>query len=235
MLRILSLEHARGDGPGKILSWVTRRGHALQRVLLHEGHVFPPQKAFDFLIVLGGPMSIYQHTQYPWLAPEKEFIRTAAEARKPILGICLGAQLLADVLGGVVVRNPEREVGWWPVTFIERGGPFAAFPETLTPCHWHNDTFTLPPDAMHVASSAACQNQAFRIGDRLVGLQFHLEIGRIEANELAHANPDDLKPAPFVQSAAQLLNPPPETADLEPALDSLLDALAACVTVRSVR
>src|SRR6187402_1606771 len=174
--RIVTLEHFRADGPGKILDWVKERGHDLQRVFVDEGHALPQMDSFDYLIVMGGPMNIYQHRDHPWLVPEKAFIRAAADTGKSVLGICLGAQLLADVMGGKVMQNPEREIGWWPVRFLARPGPFAAFPAELACCHWHGDTFELPPGALHLAESDACKHQAFIIGDRLVGLQFHIEV-----------------------------------------------------------
>ena len=171
-------------------------------------------------------MNIYQHRDHPWLVPEKNYIRAAADAGKPVLGICLGAQMLADVMGGKVMQSHEREIGWWPVRFLARPGPFAAFPGELTPCHWHGDTFNLPSGAIHVAESDACKNQAFLIGDRLVGLQFHIEVGQIDVRDLAGALPDDLAAARYVQSPADLLRPPLREAELDAALYSLLDALA---------
>lgn len=226
MLRILSLEHFRADGPGKILGWIEQRGHTLQRVFLDEGQLPPALEAFDLLIVMGGPMNIYEHEQHPWLVLEKQFIRDALDAGKPFLGVCLGAQLVADVLGGKVTRNREREIGWWPVHFGKRPGPFAEFPETLEAFHWHGDTFSLPPGAEHLASSEACDEQAILVGDRIVGLQFHIEVWNVESQDLMNACPDDLRPARYVQTPAQILAPPPGTAALEPALFSLLDYLA---------
>ncbi len=227
MLRIVSVEHFRADGPGKILGWIESRGHSLQRVFLDAGHPLPALEDFDFLIVMGGPMNIYQHEEHPWLVEEKAFIRAAVDAGKPILGVCLGGQLLADVLGGKVTRNRERELGWWPVHFTSRPGPFAEFPEHLMAFHWHGDTFSIPPGAQDLASSEACNTQAFLYGDRLVGLQFHIEVWNVESHELMQACPDDLRPARYVQTPAQILAPPPETIALEPSLFSLLDALAA--------
>lgn len=234
MLRIVSVEHFRADGPGKILVWIESRGHSLQRVLLQEGQTLPPVEDFDMLIVMGGPMNIYEHEEYPWLVEEKEFIRAAVDAGKPMLGVCLGGQLLADVLGGKVTRNRERELGWWPVDFTGRPGPFARFPERLMAFHWHGDTFSIPPGAEPLAFSEACDTQAFLYKDRFVGLQFHIEVWNVEAHELMQACPEDLLPARYVQTPAQILAPPPETRELEPALFSLLDALAA-IAGRSVR
>lgn len=227
--RILTLEHFRADGPGEILGWVARRGHALQRVYWDEGQKPPAHDGYDFLIVMGGPMNIYEHDAHPWLIEEKQFLREAIAAGKPVLGICLGAQLLADVLGGKVTRNREKEIGWWPVQFTTRVGPLAEFPENLTVFHWHGDTFSIPPGAVPLATSEGCENQAFLKGDRLVGLQFHIEVGKVEALDLTSACAADLAPSHYVQTPEQILAPPPETEKLGAVLDGLLDALAGKV------
>jgi GMP synthase-like glutamine amidotransferase len=237
MSRIITLEHFRADGPGQILHWVERRKHKLRRVFLDEGHLLPAVDEFDLLIVMGGPMNVYEHKEHPWLFEEKAFLREAIAAGKPILGICLGAQLLADVLGGVVTKNREKEVGWWPVKFSVCPGPLASFPSELMAFHWHNDTFTIPTGAVHVASSEACGNQAFIYGDRVVALQFHIEISQLESGDLVNACPADLQPSAYVQTTSRILNPPPEAAALGPALDSLLDSLVVigAPTDRNVR
>ncbi len=124
-------------------------------------------------------MNVYEEAEYPWLAAEKAFIAAAIGAGKPVLGICLGAQLIAAVLGGTVSKGPQPEIGWYPVELTPAGRElplFAGFPDRFTALHWHGDTFSIPPGATHVASSAACANQAFAYdGGRVVGLQFHLE------------------------------------------------------------
>ena len=226
-MRIAILEHNRADGPGNIIPWADQRGHSLLRANLDLRAPLPALADFDFLIVMGGPMNIYQYRDHPWLVPEKEFLRATIAAGKPILGICLGAQLLADVLGGKVTQNAEREIGWWPVHFIARPGPLAAFPTELTVCHWHGDTFTLPPGAILAASSEACANQAFLHGDRLVGLQFHIELGARHVIELADAFPTDLTRSRWVQAREVVLAPPIEAEALDNALYGLLDAMVA--------
>lgn len=227
-MRIVTLEHSPCDGPGKILDWANFRGHTLNRVHIYRGDPLPSLDSFDFLVVMGGAMNIYQHRDHPWLIPEKTFIRSAIDAGKAILGVCLGGQLMADVLGGKVTRNPDFELGWWPVQFHERSGPFATFPKELTVCHWHGDTFAIPNGAQHAGSSPGCANQAYYIGDRLVGLQFHIELAPVHNAELA----DDLPPerGRYVQTADELLAAPVNEDALRNALHSLLDSLAAAVT-----
>ena len=226
MMRIHSIEHAPFEGPGRIAAWAAERGHTLARTALHDGDAPPSPEAFDLLVVMGGPMSIHEHRAHPWLPVEKLFLAETIRAGKPILGICLGAQLLADVLGGKVFQNPVKEIGWFPVRMLDRGAPFAAFPERLTVMHWHGDTFTIPEGARRVAESEACANQAFVHGDRVVGLQFHIELEKVGIEDLAAASLDEAGVAPFIQSREQLIAPPPESAGGGPALCALLDALA---------
>ena len=131
-------------------------------------------------------MNIYQHERHPWLVPEKALIRAALDGGKRALGICLGAQLLADVLGGAVTRNAESEIGWFPVTLTEAGRAvslLADLPDSFTAFHWHGDTYALPQNAESLAFSEACAQQAFSVDrGRVLGLQFHLEVTQANAN-----------------------------------------------------
>jgi len=226
-MRIHSLEHQPAEGPAKIADWAAARGHTLSRTALYAGEAPPALEAFDLLVIMGGGMNIYQHRDYPWLVPEKEFLRRAIAAGKPILGICLGAQLLADVLGGKVYQNPEKEIGWFPVRFLDRVAPFAAFPETMNVMHWHGDTFELPPGARLIADSTGCARQAFVWGDRVAGLQFHLEMGAVNVADLANVSAEDLTPGRFVQSAAELVETPADLPAAHASLFALLEELAA--------
>ena len=226
-MRIHSLEHAPFEGPGRIAAWAAERGHTLSRTALYDGEVPPTLDAFDLLVIMGGPMSVHEHRTHPWLPMEKHFLKTALAARKPVLGICLGAQLLADVLGGKVFQNPVKEIGWFPVRMLDRRAPFSAFPEMLTVMHWHGDTFTIPEGARRVAESDGCANQAFVFGDRVVGLQFHIELEKVGIEDLAAASQDEAGTAPFIQSREELLTPPPESSAGAGALYALLDTLAA--------
>ena len=225
-MRIHSLEHAPFEGPGRIATWAEERGHTLTRTAFHDGEAPPALDAFDLLVIMGGPMSIHEHRDHPWLPVEKHFLTEAIRAQKPILGICLGAQLLADVLGGKVFQNPVKEIGWFPVRMLDCAAPFGAFPERLTVMHWHGDTFTIPAGARRVAESDACANQAFIYGDRVVGLQFHIELEKVGIEDLSAASLDEAGTAPFIQSRGQLIAPPPESIGGKTALFALLDELA---------
>ena len=138
----------------------------------------PDVRRYHGLVVLGGPMSLSQTDRYPHLAVEIDAIRTALDASMPVLGICLGAQLLAGALGGRVFANPVKEIGWYGITPTPHGTVdplFCCFAGTEQIFQWHSDTFSLPHGAVHLAASAQCANQAFRFSDYAYGLQFHLE------------------------------------------------------------
>ena len=206
-MRIHWLQHVAFEGLGSIERWAREQGHALSCTRLFAGETQPPLDLFDLLIVMGGPMGVHDEEQYPWLQSEKVFLRLAMAAEKPVLGVCLGAQLLADVLGAEVTANKEKEIGWFPV---ERE---AAVPEQLagmlpvrqTVFHWHGDTFALPPQAIRLYSSAACVNQAFVYADRGIGLQFHLETTPASAASLVENCRPELVPAPWIQTEEEIL------------------------------
>jgi GMP synthase-like glutamine amidotransferase len=205
-LRVQWFQHVPFEGLGRIEPWLRMRGHTLACTAWHAGGSAPAPSSFDWLIVMGGSMNIYQHRDHPWLVEEKRAIGRALEAGKRVLGVCLGSQLIADVLGAKVFQNPEREVGWWPVHPVAKPAqsPFALeAPATLF--HWHGDTFSPPPGAVHIAASEGCAQQAFAVGPRVLGLQCHLEIGAPEARALASACAEDLRPGRYVQGAGELV------------------------------
>lgn len=174
--------------------WLASRGHMLTVTRWWNGEGAPVGDAFDALIIMGGPMNIYEHDAHPWLVAEKAAIGEAILTGKPVLGVCLGAQLIADVLGGTVTRNAEREIGWWPIRPIatEPEADGFALPAETTVLHWHGDTFSLPPGAVRLADSAACAQQAFVWGGRVLGLQFHIEMDAAAVETIAEGCADEL-------------------------------------------
>lgn len=184
-LRVQLFQHVAFEGPGSLAAWVRERGHVLSRTEFFSGDVLPDIKDFDWLVVMGGPMGVSDEASYPWLAAEKRLISEAIRQEKTVLGICLGAQLIASVLGASVYPNVQKEIGWYPLFLTPEGGKEPActcLGGAPTVFHWHGDTFDLPAGAVHLAYTDACRNQAFRYGKRVWGLQFHLEM---EAESLA--------------------------------------------------
>ncbi len=177
-LRIHYIQHVRFEGLGNIEPWAIARGHRLSLTRTFARDPFPTPDQYDWLIVMGGPMGACDDDRHVWMADEKATIRAAIDSGKCVLGICLGAQLIAHVLGARVYPGPEKEIGWLPITKSEAGRShplLGAMPDPFTVFHWHGDTFDLPAGATLLASSAGTRHQAFIHGDRVVGLQFHLE------------------------------------------------------------
>ena len=207
-MRVHWLQHAPHEDSGCIDPWLRAQGLRVSSTRLYAGEKLPRASAFDWLIVLGGPMNIYEHGRYPWLMAEKALIRDACVTKK-VLGICLGAQLLADVLGGPVTRNRCQEIGWFDVRLTSEASKsrvLEGLPSKFTPFHWHGDTFAIPPGATTLMKSDACVNQAFQVDQRLVGLQFHLEVRAADARRWLKV--DAPRPERYVQSAREMLRLP---------------------------
>ena len=176
-MKISVLQHAAFEGPGEIATWAARQGHATSVHHLYRGDALPRPDSFDLLVVMGGEMNIYQYRDWPWLRPERELIRSAMAQGKRVVGICLGAQLIADALGARVFQNTEIELGWMPVMWTDAvRASFPGLPNTATVLHWHGDTFELPAGATRLAASPACPEQGFLIENKCLALQFHMEV-----------------------------------------------------------
>jgi GMP synthase-like glutamine amidotransferase len=228
-MRIQVLQHVPFEGPAGIADWAAAHGHPLALTHLYRGDPLPAPDGFDRLVVMGGPMGIYDEQDHPWLGPEKAFLRAAIAAGKTIIGVCLGAQLLADVLGAPVYRNAHKEIGWLPIELTPEGlaDPiFGQLAPGLTVYHWHGDTFPLPPGALHLARSEGCEHQAFLYRGRVLGLQFHLETTPQSLAALVSNCADEIVPGPFVQDAATMLAADPAAyARIHAALFGVLDRL----------
>lgn len=203
------LQHVPFEGPGSIESWAINNGHTLTSTRLYAGEQLPALDRFDLLVVMGGPMSVHDVFEHVWLKAEKWFIRQVVDAGKPVLGICLGAQLLAEVLGASVSAGEQKEIGWFPLTL---DAEFAdsdfgqRLPRQFEGFHWHGETFSIPDGAQRIASSAACPNQGFISSDRLIGLQFHLETTRVSAESLIENSRDELVAGDYIQGEAEMLD-----------------------------
>jgi len=208
MAAIHWFQHVPFEGLGSMETWFNEQGHNLSCTKLWAGDTLPPLESFDALIVMGGPMGIYDHDEYPWLIDEKEFLAQVVARSIPTLGICLGAQLLADVLGAKVSANPEKEIGWFPVSRSENVPDFleSVLPEDMTVFHWHGDTFAIPDDAVSLYSSKACKHQAFLYKDHVLGLQFHLETTRESAAALIKNCRAELVQDSWIMTQQEMLN-----------------------------
>lgn len=208
MAEIHWIQHVHFEGLGSMETWFNDQGHNLFCTRLWAGDTLPVHDSFDALIVMGGPMGIYDHDEYPWLIDEKKFLSQVVERGIPTLGICLGAQLLADVLGTKVSANPDKEIGWFPVTRSENVPDFleSVLPEEMTVFHWHGDTFGIPDNAVSLYSSKACDHQAFLYKNHVLGLQFHLETTRESAIALIDNCRAELVRNPWIMTEQEMLS-----------------------------
>lgn len=210
-MRAHYIQHVPFEGLGSIESWLQNAGYEVSSTPFFSSEVLPEIEEIDLLIVMGGPMSVNDESEHPWLVKEKAFIRSTIEAGKPVLGICLGAQLIADSMGGEVFPNPEKEIGWFPVKAVENESTLVfQFPEETEVFHWHGETFSLPKGAFQIAESKGCRNQAFQIGSNVIGLQFHLETTPASAQAIVENCRDELVEAQYIQSEAEILSAPQE-------------------------
>jgi GMP synthase-like glutamine amidotransferase len=222
-MRAHYLQHVPFEGLGSIETWLTATGYQISATRLFDSEQLPALDGIDLLVIMGGPMSVNDEQAYPWLTAEKRFVRDAIRAGKTVLGICLGAQLIASALGARVYPNAVKEIGWFPVTpVVSRAGSFSLFPESVDVFHWYGETFDLPPGATQLARSKTCENQAFQVGGSVIGLQFHLETTPESAKALVTNCRSELVPSETVQSEAEILAAPPSGYQL---INALMDGV----------
>ena len=227
-MRIHYFQHVPFEPPANIENWAKKRDFKIKGTKLYKNEPFPDFSSFEILVVMGGPMGVYDDSKYKFLVKEKIFIENAINLNKKVLGVCLGAQLIADVLGAKVYKNKYKEIGWFPVELTEEGKKsknFKDFPNSFTAFHWHGDTFDLPDGAVRIASNKATQNQAFEYNNgKILGLQFHLETTYNSAKELIENSQEELKEkGVFIQSPEEMLNKKENFQTIEKLLFKLLD------------
>ncbi len=177
-MRIHFIQHVPFEDPAFILNWAAKNKFPVSSGRAYANDPYPDYNDFDLLLIMGGPMSVNDEHLLPWLKTEKIFVKNAIEENKVVIGICLGAQLIASIYKATIRQNPTKEIGWFPVTFNDSACKSLALPfrgEMMT-FHWHGETFNLPEGALLLASSEACLHQAFSIGNSVFGFQFHMEV-----------------------------------------------------------
>lgn len=203
-MQVHVLQHVSFEGLGSIAPWLESRGAEVAYTRLYESPQLPDGNIADMIVVMGGSMSANDENRFPWLLPEKRFIRDAIVRGIPVLGICLGAQLIASAMGASVSQNPVKEIGWFPVRAVPAPADAFHFPEECLAFHWHGETFDLPEGAVRLAKSVACENQAFQLNRNVIGIQFHLETTFENALALLDNCRDELIPGPFIQNEEAL-------------------------------
>ena len=208
---IVCVMHVPFEGPGIIAPWAKRNGIHMKFVRVFEHVPFPDLGENDMLLIMGGPMNVYDYHVHPWMEEEIEWVSKAISKGNPVLGICLGAQIIASALGVEVHPGDEKEIGWHPLQFLPAIGDYKIWkdhPGTQMVFHWHRDTFDIPDHAVRIAASEAFDNQGFIYKNRVVALQFHLEVTKESVGELVENCRDDIVPGPHVQSEEEIMNFP---------------------------
>lgn len=225
-IRVHYFQHVPFEGLGSIESWLKANSARVSVTRFYESASLPDTDDIDWLIVMGGPMSFNDEQMYPWLQAEKEFIVRAMKNEKIVLGVCLGAQLIASALGAKVYPNKFKEIGWFPIqrSSVIEDTPYSnIFPSNLRAFHWHGETFDLPENAILVAQSEGCKNQAFSIGNRVLGLQFHLESTPDSLKSLIDHCRDELVSGPYIQSELEMLEMNSRLGNINAVMDDILE------------
>jgi GMP synthase (glutamine-hydrolysing) len=179
-MKVIIIKHIDIEGPGTIADFLNDKGIPYEVIDIFNGEPLPDSLSnTTAIIILGGPMNVYEEDKYPFLKDEDEFLKEVIGKDLPALGFCLGAQLIAKAKGAIVKKAPEKEIGWFKISLNRNGlnDPlFQGFPRDINVFQWHGDTFEIPEGAHKLAESEICPNQAFRIGKKIYGLQFHVEV-----------------------------------------------------------
>lgn len=226
-MKVEVLQHVPFEGLGSIEAWLSERGAAVHTTRFYQSAALPDPRSIDLVIAMGGPMSVNDEREHPWLKQEKAFVKEAVDRGTAVLGVCLGAQMIASALGARVFANAHKEIGWFPVQAVSTDADVFRFPPQATVFHWHGETFGLPPGAVHLASSAGCRHQAFQIGKRVIGLQFHLETTPETADQLIRHCRDELVAGEYIQTEQALRAVP---GDAYSGINRLMNAVLSYVT-----
>ena len=222
--------HVSFEGPGIISDWVKKKKHVIEFTRFHEGDSLPMAGNVDLLVIMGGPMNVFDYHIHPWMQEEIEWVTAFIETGKPVLGICLGAQVVAASLGAEVYPGEHKEIGWFNLNFLPCLGDYKIckdLPSTRKVFHWHGDTFGIPEGAIRIAESQAFTNQGFIYNGRVLALQFHLEVTPGGVKDLVEHCRDELVPGPFIQTEEELLDKSRFVEENQLLLFRLLDYLSS--------
>ena len=207
-VRIRYFMHVSFEGPGIIENWAHDKGHQMDYTRFYEKQSLPEIPEVDLLVIMGGPMNVFDFHIHPWMEEEIAWVKRYMDARKPLIGICLGAQIIAAALGVDVYPGKHKEIGWHNLQFLPSLGELRIFgnlPDTRKVFHWHGDTFPIPDGALRIASSAAFPNQGFIHNKRSIALQFHLEVTPESVVGMVYNCRAELESGPYIQSEEEIL------------------------------
>jgi GMP synthase (glutamine-hydrolysing) len=235
-LRIHYFQHVPFEDSANIAVWANQKGHKLTRTRVYEGDPFPAPNDIDWLIIMGGPMNIYEYDTYPWLLRERQFIKDMIKMDKAVIGVCLGAQLIADVLGAKVKRNKHREIGFFPVTLNERGRKnslLSCLANKFSAFHWHGDRFEIPRGTDNLCKTQGCAHQAFQYGQKVLAMQFHLDYSIESVRKMIRHCSHELDEGTYVKKPVQMLDDKEAFCRLKNNLFLLLDNIEKSTAVVS--
>ncbi|MTT31360.1 amidotransferase [Terrilactibacillus sp. BCM23-1] len=205
-MKVHIIQHVPYESPGLIEDWCHENNHALEIIKQYESDQAPNVEDVEFLVIMGGPMNIYEDNRYPWLTKEKELISDCILQGKNVFGVCLGAQLIADTLGSKIYQNKEKEIGWFPIQKCTDLNVTDHIPQELMVLHWHGDTFTLPDKATRLFESEVCENQGFIYDKHVIGLQFHVEMTEENLKEIVkHSQAEFQEKGDYIQTEQEIM------------------------------
>jgi GMP synthase (glutamine-hydrolysing) len=228
--KIRCFMHVPFEGPGIIQNWVEEKKHHLEFTRFYKGDPLPDLSDPDMLIIMGGPMNVFDFHIHPWMEEEIDWVERYMEAGKPVLGICLGAQIIAAALGTDVYPGEHKEIGWFNLQFLPSLGDFKIckdLPATRKVFHWHGDTFPIPEGAIRIASTSVFPNQAFIYNRKVIALQFHLEMTPETVDGMVENCGDELVEGPYIQTAEEIRGETCSYAPNQQVMFQFLDYLSA--------
>ena len=227
-LNIHCLMHVPYEGPGVITDWALKRDHSMDYTRLYEQESLPDISGIHMLVIMGGPMNVFDNHIHTWMEEEIAWVSAFIQTGKPVIGICLGAQIIAAALGADVYPGDQKEIGWHNLQFLPAVGEYMIWkehPGTLKVFQWHGDTFDIPEGATRIASSPAFPNQGFIFGKQVIALQFHLEVTRKAVEDLTDNCRNEIRPGTYIQEEQDILSDTSHFSFSQDLLFQLLDYL----------